>query len=149
MALHASHSIRRSRVCPVHVYVSLRASVAGERQELPMGLRKPHCSQNIAWDTVSFLMLDNNGWSYLLINNKNTGHVVLHVHVYATGNTWRSMLVWLCNTLRSVCIVDCTRFSDCAAAAAAAAKTREYSLINVHSHVLRTNTGQRLALNCS
>lgn len=35
VALHASHSIRRSRVCPVHVDVSLRASVAGERQELP------------------------------------------------------------------------------------------------------------------
>lgn len=35
MALHASHLIRRSRVCPVHVDVSLRASVAGERQELP------------------------------------------------------------------------------------------------------------------
>lgn len=35
MALHASHLIRRSRVCPLHVDVSLRASVAGERQELP------------------------------------------------------------------------------------------------------------------
>lgn len=35
VALHASHSIRRSRVCPVHADVSLRASVAGERQELP------------------------------------------------------------------------------------------------------------------
>lgn len=33
--LHASHSIRGSRVCSVHVDVSLRASVAGERQELP------------------------------------------------------------------------------------------------------------------
>lgn len=35
VALHASCSIRRSRECPVHVDVSLRASVAGERQELP------------------------------------------------------------------------------------------------------------------
>lgn len=35
VALHASHSIRRSRVCPVHVDVSLRASMVGERQELP------------------------------------------------------------------------------------------------------------------
>lgn len=35
VALHASQSIRRSRVCPVHVDVSLGASVAGERQELP------------------------------------------------------------------------------------------------------------------
>lgn len=35
VALHASHLIRRSRVCPVHVDVSLRASVARERQELP------------------------------------------------------------------------------------------------------------------
>lgn len=35
VAVHASHLIRRSRVCPVHVDVSLRASVAGERQELP------------------------------------------------------------------------------------------------------------------
>lgn len=34
-ALHASHLIRRSRVCPVHADVSLRPSMAGERQELP------------------------------------------------------------------------------------------------------------------
>lgn len=35
MALHASRSIRRSGLCPVHGDVPLRASVAGERQEVP------------------------------------------------------------------------------------------------------------------
>lgn len=35
VALHASRSIRASRVCPVHVDVSLIGSVAGERLELP------------------------------------------------------------------------------------------------------------------
>lgn len=44
MALHASHLIRKSRVCPVNISDSLKASVVGERQETPQSLKKSLCS---------------------------------------------------------------------------------------------------------
>lgn len=52
VALHGSDSIRRSRVCPVHVDVSLRASVASVAL-IPQSLRKPLCSQNTSKNTDS------------------------------------------------------------------------------------------------
>lgn len=73
-------------------------------------------------------MPGNDGRSFLPINNKHTGHAALHVHVCATGNSWKSMLACLCNTLRYVCRVGYTSFNECATAEAAAC---EYSLIDV------------------
>lgn len=91
-------------------------------------------------------MPGNDGRSFLPINNKHTGHAALHVHVCATGNSWKSMLACLCNTLRYVCRVGYTSFNECATAEAAAC---EYSLIDVRSRGLLTTRGSELGFKCS